>query len=92
MPLPMLKILADKAGVSVDKAEEYWNRAKEQAAKNNHKDDYPYIVGIIKKMLGISKESRVVEILDSLASIQKIDITYKDDRGNIKVKTLHGLM
>jgi hypothetical protein len=40
MPSNVLASLAKQAGVSLDKAEEYWDRAKEQAAKQGHKDDY----------------------------------------------------
>jgi alpha-L-fucosidase len=97
MPSNVLASLAKQAGVSLDKAEEYWDRAKEQAAKQGHKDDYAYIVGIVKKMLGLESQSgrssRVCEIIHELAianamtGIKKIDITYQDDSGNIKVKT-----
>jgi hypothetical protein len=41
MPTPVLKSLAKKAGVSVKKAEEYWDEAKKQAKKQGFKEGTP---------------------------------------------------
>src|SRR5213595_980248 len=95
MPAAVLKSLASKSGVGVDRAERLWDKAKDLAAKDGRKDDYGYIVGIVKKMLGLKKkESYVCEILeaiDSLAAIKKIEITYVDDKGGIKYKRLFSM-
>jgi hypothetical protein len=52
----MLKSLAKKSGKSLEKAEELWAKAKELASKEGHKDDYAYIVGIVKRMLGLEED------------------------------------
>ena len=57
MPAPYVKQLAKKHDVSTQKAEKRWDAAKEQAEKNNRKDDYAYIMGIFKKMMGEQLES-----------------------------------
>jgi len=55
MPLPALKSLAKKSGTSLDRAEELWDKAKERAAEEGHKEDWPYVMGIVKKMLGLGE-------------------------------------
>lgn len=55
MPVPLVKSLAAKAGVSVRKAEELWDRAKKSAAEQGRADDYAYIAGILKRMLGLGE-------------------------------------
>jgi len=55
MPAPVLKSLAAAAGVSMAKAEELWAKAKERAAEEGKADNYAYITGILKNMLGLSK-------------------------------------
>jgi hypothetical protein len=54
----MLQSMAKKAGISKEKAEEYWKKAKEIAAKagrdpeKTKKDgDWAYVTGIVKKMM-----------------------------------------
>lgn len=37
--------------VKTKKEEELWDKAKGLAADQGHKEDYPYIMGIFKKML-----------------------------------------
>jgi hypothetical protein len=87
LPAPVLQGLAKQAGITLAKAEEYWDKAKKLAKDQGHEDDYAYIVGIVKKMMGLTKESHVCEILDSIARIKRIDFTYIDDSGNVKIKT-----
>jgi hypothetical protein len=50
MPVPYLKKLADKHGVSLGVAEKRWEKAKTLAAEQGHADNYAYITGIAKKM------------------------------------------
>jgi hypothetical protein len=57
MPTPYVKKLAKEKGKSVEEVERLWNEAKAQAEKAGHKDDYPYITGILKKMVGASTVS-----------------------------------
>ena len=61
MPIPALASMAKKAGISIDKAEKYWDKAKEIAKKADHEKDYDYIMGIVKKMMKL--ESITVEDL-----------------------------
>jgi uncharacterized protein YdbL (DUF1318 family) len=52
MPVPYVKKLAEKHGMSVDKAEEHWSKAKQRAADEGKSEDYAYITGIFKRMMG----------------------------------------
>jgi len=68
MPAQMIYSLAKKAGVSKKKAEEYWDKAKKVAGesgrnpdKTDKEADYKYVVGIVKKMMGL-KESTPMEV------------------------------
>ena len=53
MPAALVKSFAARAGISTRKAEKLWDRAVEIAADQGHKEDYAYIVGVLKRMLGI---------------------------------------
>lgn len=66
MPTPVLKSLAKKAGVSLDKAEELWDLAKEQAAKRGRDDDWPYIIGILKKMLNLESVADIDQMISQV--------------------------
>lgn len=56
MPHPALKSFAQQSGKSLDTLEKYWDKAKELADEQGHKDDYDYITGITKRMAGIAEE------------------------------------
>ena len=62
MPTAALKSLASKAGVSMEKAERLWDKAKKAAADEGKSEDYAYITGILKKMLGLASESSESDI------------------------------
>lgn len=66
MPAPVLSDLAAQAGVSLDRAEDLWTQAKAAAKDQGHDEDYAYIVGILKKMLGLTTESHVLGILNQI--------------------------
>jgi len=58
-----LKSLAKKSGKSVEKAEEYWKKAKKQRMESEdktedqlEKSDFKYIMGVVKKRLGLSEK------------------------------------
>lgn len=51
MPTAYIKKMAKKHHISVDKSEEYWEKAKKLAQKE-HPDDFAIITTIYKKMLG----------------------------------------
>ncbi len=73
MPTQALYNLAQQAGISVSKAEEYWDKAKKLAAEEHKADDYAYITGITKKMMGVTEQRnqlveyvcRKVELVES---------------------------
>lgn len=52
MPTAYVKQLADKHGVPISTAEERWALAKKQAKKQGHAEEYDYVTGIFKKMMG----------------------------------------
>jgi len=57
MPNNIINSFAKKSGKSKDEVEKLWAKAKAIAAEEGHEEDYPYIVGMLKKMLGIEKIS-----------------------------------
>jgi hypothetical protein len=76
MPSAMLKSLAKKANVSIDKAEGYWKEAKKSAAKtfgtkeSNFGDkEWKYVTSIVTRRLGLSESNtRAKEASSSLVS------------------------
>ena len=71
MPISQLKSLAQKAGVSLDKAEKLWKKAvsvaKEQGRSPDDEEFYAVVVGIVKNMLKL-------DTMDMLALGWKGDI------------------
>jgi len=66
MPTSALKSLAKRAKVSQDKAEAAWNKAKAIVDKDYPKGVdyyYPLVMGITKRMLGISESIGLAEFL-----------------------------
>lgn len=55
MPNDVVKAMAKKSDKSVEKAEELWDKAKEQAAEQGHEEEYDYIMGIFKRMMGLDE-------------------------------------
>lgn len=55
MPSNIVKSFAKKSNKSEQEVEELWDKAKSIAAESGHKEDYDYIVGILKKMLKINE-------------------------------------
>ena len=62
MPAALVKSFAHKGGKSVEDVERHWDKAKEIAKQQGHEGEYGYIVGILKRMERIKKES-VFEIV-----------------------------
>ena len=83
MPADNLKSLANKAGVSVDKAEKMWDEAKKLAEDKGLKQDsenyWAYVVGIVKNMLGIESISSLHDVL-SEAVISKSSASFMKSR------------
>lgn len=55
MPSAVVKSFAKQTGKSVKDVEKLWDKAKKEASKMGRKDDYAYITGILKNMLGINE-------------------------------------
>lgn len=63
MPANIVKSFAEKTGKSVQEVEKLWDKAKELAADGGHKEDYNYIVGILKKMLKLNETDTFKDFL-----------------------------
>lgn len=63
MPAPLIKSFAQKTGKSQDAVEKLWSKAKAIAKEEGHNKDYAYIVGILKKMLGLNESVTFKEFL-----------------------------
>jgi GNAT superfamily N-acetyltransferase len=79
MPTPALKSLAKQSGKSMGKMEKYWDKAKDLAAEQGHRDDYAYITGIVKRMAGIGES-----IEESVTSYQRFFYKLKEDYGELE--------
>ncbi|PPD51470.1 MAG: hypothetical protein CTY12_07905 [Methylotenera sp.] len=75
MPTPYIKKLANIHNTSVGKSEGRWENAKQQAAKQGHGEDFAYITGIYKKMMG--------EDVSEMSLKQFLKITEMDDVSDI---------
>jgi hypothetical protein len=60
MPNNIVKSFADKTNKSVDEIEKLWDKAKIQAKEQGKKESddtfYPYVTGILKKMLKLENK------------------------------------
>lgn len=65
MPANIVKIFADKTNKPEAEVEKLWQDAKHIADDNGHKEDYSYIVGILKRMLNINESASFKEYLIS---------------------------
>lgn len=81
MPNNMLKSIADKNGISMDKAEKLWNQAKAIVTKEygkREKDGDAYwklVVGVVKKMAGVKKESVLDMSLSEICQLSESTVT-----------------
>ena len=55
MPANIIDSFAKKTGKSKKKVDEYFQKAKKIAAEMGKKDEYDYILGVLKNMLGIEE-------------------------------------
>jgi hypothetical protein len=58
MPTPVIKSFAEKTGKSVAVVDKLWNKAKEVASEAGEAENYAYITGILKKMLGLNETAQ----------------------------------
>lgn len=70
MPSAYVKKLAEKHGMSIDKAEQKWEDAKKAAAKQGQADNHAYITSIFQNMMGETSMvlSRILSRLKETAS------------------------
>jgi len=52
MPSNIVKSVADRCDMSTSEVEEIWNDAKKEAEKQGEEENYKYIMGIFKSMIG----------------------------------------
>jgi len=64
MPKSYLQKISKEKGISMDKVERLWDKAKGIAKDSGREEDYAYITGIFKNMLG---EHKLDEELSPLA-------------------------
>ena len=85
MPNNIVKSFAKKSGVSIPEEESKWKKAKNIATKEGHSKDYPYIVGITKKMSRIKED---ISLLDSikLLLIESVIFHTKTDEEKKRIK------
>lgn len=55
MPSPIIKSFSKQTGKSVKEVEKLWKDAEKEASKMGKKENYAYITGILKSMLGIDE-------------------------------------
>lgn len=79
MPSNVVKSFADKTGKSVSEVESLWDKAKKSAAEQGHAEDYDYITGILKNMLGLGEMTeRKITLENFLKSDKSFDQFYED--------------
>ena len=63
MPSSIVLSFAKQTNKSVEEVEELWNKAKESAKEQGQENNYAYITGILKKMLGLNENVSFFEFL-----------------------------
>lgn len=58
MPSNVVKSFAEKTGKSTEEVEKLWDKAKEVAKDSGEEENYAYITGVLKKMLGLKENFR----------------------------------
>lgn len=63
MPSSIVLSFAKQTNKSVEEVEELWNKAKEIAKEQGQENNYAYITGILKKMIGLNENVSFFEFL-----------------------------
>jgi len=67
MPAPALKSLVEESDKTMSDAERYWDEAKNQAEEKgipeNSYNCYPYVLGIVKRRMGLASIGKVALFL-----------------------------
>ena len=91
MPTAIVKKYAKKKGISLKKSEKRWNKAKKFAKKEGQKENWPYVMSIYKKMMGMN-ENHVFDFREFINEMilvrKKVEVPEPDIEEVIKsVKT-----
>lgn len=82
MPKPYVEKMAKKKKISIDAAENMWNKAKGYAEKQGYGDNYAYITGIFKNMLGerlsFKEFSYILELNEPVNSVSNGGTNHHD--------------
>lgn len=65
MPSNVVKSFAEKTGKSEEEVEKLWDKAKDIAKKEGEEENYAYITGVLKKMLGLNESPSFRDFLKS---------------------------
>ena len=63
MPSSIVLSFAKQTNKSVEEVAELWNKANEIAKEQGQENNYAYITGILKKMLGLNENVSFFEFL-----------------------------
>ena len=78
MPSNVVQSFATKTGKSVSEVEKLWDKAKKSAADQGRAEDYAYITGILKNMLGLGEKTERVTLKQFLESKKSFNELYED--------------
>lgn len=85
----VVKSFADKTGKSVDEVEKLWDEAKTIAKKEDREEDYPYITGILKKMLKINEQLNLNYMEPEMEEFEQIEtMSFNDAIEQIILETM----
>jgi len=73
MPTPLIKSLSKRSGKSTKTVERLWSEAKHLAQKQGRSGDYPYIVGILKKMLKVEDNQQMQVLPEPSVPSSRVD-------------------
>lgn len=77
MPNNIVKSFAERTKKPIKDIEAKWDEAKATASKEGHQNNYPYIVGILKHLLGINESTLNFKEFDMCDEINEIKLETK---------------
>ena len=81
MPVKSLEVIAKKSGLSIDKVEKYWDKAKKIAKEKFKETDdafWPYVMGILKRMAGVSEMKAAERLLEKYKVNEEVTVSSLD--------------
>jgi len=82
MPASAVYSLAKRVGLSTAEAEKRWEMAKAAAEDQGHNNEYDYIMGVYKKMIGLDESQQLEEAVNILLEAPKPDYWRTMDSGH----------